>query len=717
MKSALAPTLTGSFSSTLISGGSVDTSTYLDTAVSSGIQSVTLMAFGFNKMYPGYTGVTAEAKRLSDNATSDFGTDASGRFKKADMISWSGGADINGTKFYDQSGTGKTISVINTGQLVRSNLAKHAATTWNGGGTGQLTLSNTDGSIGLEMLASNTCFLELQNSGLDVTNGIEIHLLFTPLQRKVLSGNVATDQLSGNATQEAWFSLGTASNKAMTCRGPSTNLFMNVVDFSGTGGAPAAQTLGGSGSLKGIKQNGMMVLTQRIGVVGGDMSLYGQGEQLHTATLSAGNISGATSALNNGRLRIGSRYGTGTTGTDYANMLFMGCVITKELTDIQRTALHMRMLATGQHHRVTSKAAVKALFDETIFFKNTNGSGLCAGDNSKTSIQFATGGSATFNLAYTVPLFGLQGVYNPSTSNAANTFSATNSYFATQNTGTVVVMGFTDTTGIRDWFGITTDPADINKLSLSVGNDHAQPRAETKCHSSRDTDLIGANGGTYRSGGISNIAGWTDNTAGLGAQHSKYPSKWYSTHGSYNFPKTTSASVTLSDSTVVASGTSLTNDNLKTEATAVSAYGSWTHFGPPTPEHDSYPSWGTNLNYGDPQQSFRFHAVTFSPGSNYNPAASETSRKPYMLNGKKWSYVSAHDVPIGHRDCSIAGSNTKAAVCDGDPAAKIQNCIVRAAAHCKGAHLAYLFSLNELSLADIETTHVNAYKLLDLENV
>jgi hypothetical protein len=170
-----------------------------------------IFSFGFDRLVEGYSGNTVRLKRLSDNATSDFGFDAaSGKFNHAAVDTWRGSADVDVVQHFDQSGSASVLGAVGTVAYVRSNVVKRFGTTVSPTDA-QLTRSTTDGGVGADLGDDVGCY-SLATSGIVASAGVEFHLLCSHNERKAASNATAGDPFGANSVQEFLFSYGLNTN-------------------------------------------------------------------------------------------------------------------------------------------------------------------------------------------------------------------------------------------------------------------------------------------------------------------------------------------------------------------------------------------------------------------------------------------------------------------------------------------------------------------------
>lgn len=467
MRGSLAPTLTGTFSPTLISGGgsSVDTSTYLDPPVNDAtIKALTKEWFALDKHVYDFTGNTCRLEKAVSTTQADFGFTVDGRFNKAAVDAWRGGEAVKLVKLYSQVGTGKEHTYANKPTIINADGTCTRHGTIKDPNTDILSRDPDNGAIGIPY--ATNIYGETASSGLDFST-VEVHCLFSPNTRK--RGIVTSEpaNLNANNTTECMWSYWLTSSNFLNsrlCAGNSTHYSTrNGTDAGGTSQNFTASVHGGA-----LLANQGRVWTNRMD--GTNWLRYEDASKQAEIALSAGNVT-ANATFTNGTFRTGRRENT---GTDYANGLFYCIGVTGLLTDIQRTLIQSRITACAQQHLITPLATIKSYWDEWLDFRNTNPStGVLVGDNGLLTLNHQMTGSPTWTFNYTVPNLGIAG-RRSATDNADNNYIATSAYFADQHTGSFFVFGTNESSSITGFWA--NGPTSGDTGNIGIGRDHSVPR-------------------------------------------------------------------------------------------------------------------------------------------------------------------------------------------------------------------------------------------------
>lgn len=668
----------------------------LDAPIYSANSSKALYAFGFDRLVDGYSGNTVRLKRLSDSAVQDFGFDTAGMFNVGAVDTWRASADVDLVYFIDQLGSAKQFVAEGTVAFIRSGVVQRFGTSM--GSDGQLTRSMTDGGVGVN-LGRDVGNLRLASPTLDQVAGIEADLMVAFNERKVVTAAVATDAFGGNANTENIFAWGTRSNNYVQHYfGGAAQSNLKYVTAAGT--SVTFNSAAGAGAISG-KKYAQRIFTYAIdGIV---LKLYDYGRLFQTVTYNAIHSANmAAGAVSNGDIAVGGIFNSTSTtaiGATKANMIFGGMVVWKPRTNKERYLARNKLNAIGQQHRIKLVSEIMAYFDDVVLMKNVNqSSGLATGEKGQVAIQYNVGtypeGTANFNFSHAVPNSGLQGVYSPDDTNRANGFKATTPFFAGETSGTVMALAYRDGTGNAAGYsnmlaaifvqGVgnqnTVIGQQVTDWSLSTGYDHNAMTFTGMMAASRDTDgVMGTRhyaddtqfGATVYDGANQSMGKYNRNTA-----HSPW------TDGEVIGGVTYSRAVWAN--------ADATQGQKLLDAPA----------GPPTLDV---------LGNGWKGDCLALQIATFQAPAGYNRADSYAMRKPLRLQSVNKSYVSIGECPIAHMDGAVA-VNSNGGVVDSNDNAYIMSHNFQYA--LKGDRIAFGFSSQVFTQAQIEEVQVNMYKLV-----
>lgn len=669
----------------------------LDPPASSDLVSASLpvLAFGFDRLVDGYAGSSVRLRRLSDSLEQDFGFSSStGAFDMAAVESWRSGADVDIVHFLDQvPGSPKRLATVagTTVAFVRSDAVQRFGTTMSAMDA-QLTRSATQGGVGANMGGAGA--LQLLASGVDVsTAGCEFHLLWSPNNRKKSTLDT-TDPLPG----------GTTTRENILCYGlNNTNQFFHYLAGGTTYDLVRVQSGGAQIQPTNLnmanhrwKAKSQWVTSYLLGNSG--YAEYSSGRAAKATTYAAGTATAIQGgSLDNGALCIGAVFSGSTTAlgtTNRGDFLFGGIIVTKPLTVAQRWMLQAKFSAIGQQHRIKSKAAIEAYFDEIILMKDADADGLVAGRKGQTAIQFnKTLGSPSFVFASPTVNEGLVGIKNPSVSNLDNSYQASNGFFADTTTGTVLRLGFqeTNTQNSALQWDIAMSAGDPrtdtrSEWSFALGYNHSTPCMTTLPAGSYDTeDRIGSR--KTAAGSDFGIALY-ESLSGGGANQEQGKYNFNTVHRAFIHAETFGG-YTWTDAT-------------------------WAQTDPSRPfdlDGPVIPNVPEDISYGWRVDHLALQISTFEAPTGYSRADSYAVNKPKFLTAKGRSWVSGGAVqPMGHLDGSFA-RNDYAPVKHSAENHRLQS--VPWQYGFQGTRVMWAFKAGEVFSADkIEEVQVNAYKLV-----
>ena len=153
-------------------------------------------------MVEGYTGTLFTIRRLSDNATYAV-TPVNGDIDKAAINAWRAGADCvvpNGSTIPNQlvGVKGTTITsgfptVVGDRPFITSNVYNDLETIFQAENVPNRLIRNTDSkTAGIRINGGNAGHLSASASGISTANGLEMHLLFSPTNRKAPTANTGS---------------------------------------------------------------------------------------------------------------------------------------------------------------------------------------------------------------------------------------------------------------------------------------------------------------------------------------------------------------------------------------------------------------------------------------------------------------------------------------------------------------------------------------------
>ena len=668
----------------------------LDPPVSSDLIAATLpvMAFGFDRMVEGYVGNTVRLKRASDSGEQNFGFAlATGIFDMAAVNAWRAGTDVDVVYFLDQMDTAKQLATVagTTVAFIRADVVQRFGTLFNAADS-SLTRSATLGGVGANMATVGA--LQLLNSGINVsTAGCEFHTLWSPNNRKKSTIDT-TDPVAG----------GTTTRENILCYGlNNTNQFFHYLAGGTTYDLVRVQSGGAQIQPTNInmanhrwKAKSQWVTSYLLGNSG--YSEYTSGRSCKTTAYAAGTATAIQGgSLDNGALCIGAVFTGASTAlgtTNRGDFVFGGIIVTKTLTPLQRWTMQAKLSAIGQQHRIKAKADVEAYFDELILMKDATAGGLVAGRKGQTSIQFnKTLGSPTSVFGSPTVNEGLIGIKNPSVDNLDNSYQATNNFFATAISGTVMRIGFQENStqnGALQW-DLSMSAGDPrtdtrSEWSFALGYNHSTPCMVTAVAGSYDTeDRIG---GRCKADGTNfGVTAYESLPGGGGNQE----------HGKYNF-NTVHKSFIHGETF---------GGYTWTDAT-------WAQTDPTRPfdlDGPVIPNVPEDIQYGWRADHFALQIATFEAPAGYNRSDSYAVNKPKFLTSKGKSWVSGGAVqPVGHLDGSYARNDYSPVKHSAD------NHMIQTVPwqySFQGTRVMWAFKAGEVFTPDkIEEVQVNAYKLL-----
>lgn len=648
----------------------------LQAPISSEISVNTQQAYGFDQLVSGYIGDTVRLQRVSDNVEADFGT-VNSSFNWSNVNNWLAGSNAKVVKFYCQKGCGKELLAVGDIYLTSLGTPYRFGTDYSYT-DGQLTLNNKGG---IACKIENGAYFQLATSGLVGTNGLEFHTLTASLQRKKAANDLTDPIVGSNAVGECYLSygLGTTNNIKLEIAGGN---YTHVVRAIHTGASGTDQTI--TTSSNRVKQNSLFVSS--VVANSEEISLYGYAKRILNATPSAGNIT-AISNLANGTLRIGRRYaGSSGESTTFANVLFGGIIITSTLLPLQRFLLQCKLAGIANQHLLRNKKDVEKLFDEIIYFKDTDiSNSRVIGKNNKLTLNINTstsynGDTPNWDLQNVNNITGINGIYTPDDTNEANVFEATNNYFAATTTGTVVAVGYRDNTGnnaqyannLGAWFAqgngsqFLTAPAPPLNASLEFGWDHQAPKMAN-----------------YMATDPNNIVGTRQFPDDFAYDLANQPM------GKYNMNTANTAMVygeTINGS-VWNEAEWLNNVNVSKVVP-------------------------NNITYPFNKDQLQLQIGTFQAPNGYSRTLTQVEKDALALQATNSNLVTgAGVVPFGHLDGGIAKTDGWGAVTDSVDDAKIMTSA--RLTQMKGLRSMFGFAKRVLTQKEIEIINANLYKLIE----
>lgn len=432
-------------------------------------------AFGFSRHVSGYSGNTCRLRRVSDNAELDFTFDATGRFALTTVLIWRGTSAVNFVGFYDQRGSGKTLAASGTTPFCDASggVLRHAYD-WSSeidDTAGQLTLSNTEGGIGIPLGGSN--HLVLTNSGFTVSEGFEVYLSASHRERVATTASAQPTVLGNTTTQKFLMSYGVSTTNELQIRmGSSTE--MSVYRQGTTSQANI-----------GVPPNGFTKKNSyRVRSMGLDATNF-WGRHLGRMTITAANAGNqsSVSALANGTLRIGSNFAGSGTG---CQQLVSAVIVTKTLTNAQRFVLESRLANTAFQHLAMPVSSMVDLFDEWLDWRDISGNPqtgarTVSGKKSKLTLNVLQSADWTHN--FTIPQNGLTGLRRTNMTTTSAYFEATTNYLTDATEVTAFQFFFEEgdqgSSNIWDYWSLAASRTDFSRVAFELGRDHAGPRMMT----------------------------------------------------------------------------------------------------------------------------------------------------------------------------------------------------------------------------------------------
>lgn len=682
----------------------VDTPTpvALDAPITSGLISQTYHGFGFERLIDGYTGNTVQLKRLSDNATQDFGfVSSTGIFDLAAVNTWRSGADVDVVKFYDQKGTAIELLAVGTVTFIRSDLVKRLGTEylWTDAGSspdelaGNLVRSNTLGGVTCD-LGDDVGYLRATSTIADVaSNNAEFHMLFSPNERKTRSA----DDFGGNADTEYWFTYGSGESNGFRINtgssGYTTGIRLEI------GNVTINETIA---DVEAIPANSVNVWS---GYVHSDeFGIFANGgiidKESHSFDLST--------ALQNGQILVGSRFTNDTPTVDnneYGNFCFSGLILTHELSDFNRFNVQAKLNAISQQHLIDTSSNILSMFDEVHLMSDVDSNGLVAGKNNLFDLQFnITQGSPNWDMDYALPYTGIRGIRAIGDNNGDNYFQATTTQFNNWNEATVIAIHQCDdsasNTAVAASIGQSSYTPDTTSVrserSLALGWGHGEVKAASSVGHDATSDALDPD--DYSTAGMVVDANG-DKFYVIGDDVQQHPYFKY-----------------FDD--IVHS--TLTYDEVLDEPEWLTLFGSAVTLGQEESENLAgsdlapnrlnkvvKPNSLDNNTYSYKEDKILTHIFTVKNPTQYNFSDNYETRRQYMHTATTRSYVSAGVQPLGSQAGSIAAQEGRGSSIHPDSNARIQS--VR---DFNGTRIMYLYKAAEFTFLQAQKFQVNWYKIL-----
>ncbi|MEH3108967.1 MAG: fibronectin type III domain-containing protein [Agrobacterium cavarae] len=694
-------------------------------------------AYGFDRLVEGYTGNTLQVQNLDNSAVVNLGFDPS-------TFAFNGAALPTNRKplqMISQGGSGVPLALVagSTLSLTRLGVVRDA--------NEQLTRTTDKGAFGIDLAAVDTLVTGALPISLS-TGGYEIHLLWSPNNRKIAS-NDSTDPLGGNNTRENIACFGTNSNNQMIAyMGGGTGTDFCRMQAGGQMNQTTGKGASGIYRYKAKSQHVTSYVMSATSFMEIEHGKITKNIALNAATTTA--IQGGS--MDNGVLGIGGVFSSTSSAaqaaTNRGNIVFSAVIITKSLTDAERFALQSKLAAIGQQHRVASVDTVKGYFDEIVDLRDTNtGTGRVTGKNAKLNVEFNVA-SGLFSGGYTVPGVGATGLRSTSTAVGAS-YLATDNYFADVLEGTVMRLSFWESNAQNTnlaWDLSMSNGGEQTAAGYSLlhGYHHSIPAFGSKPSSSIDTlprvgtrlraDLTGFGAAPYD--------GINQTLAKYNFIDGHLPMVYGETVSNYVFTKSTwentdtGASVTGDISGTTLNVTAVTSGTVKVGAlitgagvaagTTITALGTGTGGTGTYTVSTSQTVSSTSLTAGPPylldapvynpvadgvQYPFKpnqlqLHIATFAPPAGYNTSSPDPTT---FLGGSARSYVCGGGIdPVGHMDGSVAKA-TRIGVRHATSDHRVKSVQYQYA--FQGTRCLWGFAKRQLTEAEIETIQVNLYKL------
>jgi len=700
-------------------------------------------AWGFDRLVENYSGNTINAVNNDTAGNFSLGFDGTSfAFNSAGLP-----ANSNLLSFVDQSGNNNPLSTVSgaTVQLTRSGVASRFGTKRDS--TEQLTRSPTLGGVGAGFAGTGTMSTAALAMALSTT-GYEIHMLWSPNNRKIASNDTSDPVPGGNNTRESLFCYGNNLSNMMMCYlGGGT--FVDIGRMAVGGTANQVNNKGQNSSFYRYKAKGQHVTSYTMNST--NWQEIESGKITKSVTLGGSSQTGvAGGALDNGIFAFGGYFNSASNNslitTNRPDFILGAVIITKALTDAERYQLQAKLSAIGQQHRVADVNTVKGYFDEIVDHRDVNaGTGRVVGKNNKLTTDFNIG-SGFFSAGYTIPGIGTTGMRSTSTSSTAS-YQATDNYFYDVIEGTVMRLSFWESNaqnGNLAWDLGTGSalPTDQTQYSLLLGCHHTIPAVATKPSEVLDTlPRLGSRR-------LSDLTLWGVDPAGnqstlkYNMLTSHVPTLYGQTYDNYVWSKaalenseptvTVTGSISGTTLTVTAtngvikvgsaiSGSGVTAARISSQLTgttgdvgtyqvSVSQTVASTSIAVDQPYRFDAPVYmyvGDSAQYPFKPNQLQLHIATFSPDPSYNPSSPDPN---LFLSGRVNSYVcgGAQD-PVGHMDGSIA-KNSRTGTRQATSGHKIQSVQYQYA--WQGTRCMWGFVKRQLTEAEIETVQVNCYKLV-----
>jgi hypothetical protein len=641
-------------------------------------------AWAFDRFVEGFSGFSANIKRLSDSVTKDFGPDTSGRFPWSDLFSWLAGADADLVQLYSQKVTGIGLTGLagTTLALVRSGVVQRLGTTFSTT-DGQLVRSATDGAGGVNLASAGVLATSAALPLTLSTKGYQIHILWSPNNRKK-SSNDTTDPFTSDNTRENILCYGlNTTNQMIAYMGGGTSTDFTRMQFGGQMNQGSGKS---SSSLYRFKAKAQYVTSYLMSQTA--FAEVEHGVKTKSVALNAATTTALQAASgDNGVLAIGAVFSNSSGAPAYSasnrgSIVFAGLAITETLTASELLTFQARMGRIGQQHRAATKATVEAMLDEIVDMRDTNPTtGRLVGRKGKVSVDFnLTGSSFVFN--YTHPDLGVVGTHSTGYL-TQDSFQALTNYFYDNLQGSVVSWRLLETgaqnNNLQMDFGMSAGDPQVDtsdEASLLVGYHHAVPGVGTKPANAFDPN---AKLGTRRK---------ADGTL-FGTNPYDGTNQ---TNGKYNY---WTALIGMVYGEVISAYTWLKATWENTDPSA--PYLLDAPIPPPVPDNIQYPYKPGQL---------MLHISTYGPPPGYDPAASLAIREPQLLNGHAQAWASGGGImPLGHMDGSYAAT-VNTGIRQADSTHKLQS--VAYQYQLQGVRGGWAFLPNhELTQAEAETIQVN----------
>lgn len=659
-------------------------------------------AWGVARLVEGFANPIARVKELSGSTTLDVGADAQGALDEAALSAWQGAADFDLVQFFSQASGGKALVASGTAAMRRSGVYQRFACDLSET-DGQLTRSAANGAIGINLAAIGNLTAAAINL-VPSAGPVEIHILWAPNNRKKAT-NDSTDPIAGGTTAaEAIVAYGASVNARWFYQMAGAAAPGNTrVQTSASDTNNANWTMGSAGSIYRWKKFAPHVNTFRLTATQNQQ--FSGGRRTQATTLVAASQSALAGGLIDGKtLHIGANFlntSSDTASTTGRGDIIVGAVIiTKDLTDLERTKLQAKLSALGQKHRVQNVSTIMGYFDKWFFAKDVvAASGNLQSSDGTLTHAYATAG--TFDFAYVIPNIGLKGIRSP-TANAANKMAATSNYFSGVISGTLLSLHYNEqVNNSLQYIWAREDQSYISsglasRGNLCIGFDHNAAGVITRWSYAKDIEnlFLGRQKEAATASGFQEWGASIYEGGGAGVNQSMGKYNVNCTHNNFTYNETFTDGATYT----------LTRTYWETQADALGGAPPYKLDAPvfaPTPE---------NLGAIYRNDCLMLHIANFEPPAGYDPGAAYATRKMQRLSGKVRSYLSVGlATTVGQFDGAFA-RNFNAGVADGGPNDYIQTTAFQQAFN--GTRIAYAFRAGTpLTQAQIEEVKVNAYKL------